>query len=343
MFGPIGPEFVMHMQAFESPEDLLADESFLAWYYQTDPGVVGQWEEWLRQDLSHKELVDKAVELLDELDLPEVAVPEAQIDAAEARLFERINLSASVVPIRRRGPWMAVAAAILLLGVAAWTLRAWINRKETLSTPYGQIAKTVLPDGTEVTLNAHSSLVYGHHWTEGSDREVWIKGEAFLHVAKKPLHDRFIVHTDHFDVIVTGTSFNVVNEGDLASVVLKEGHVTVRQNNCASGQCQEIKMEPGDQVRLEGTALVKQNVNPEGVIAWTDQKIEFDSATMADVARMIEQHYGVNVSIERSALLSYPVNGMLPNNNLNDLLKALSALYYKDLNIQREGDRIIIR
>jgi transmembrane sensor len=187
-------------------------------------------------------------------------------------------------------------------------------------------------------LNAHSSLVYGMHWSEGTDREVWIKGEVFLHVAKKPLHDRFIVHTDHFDVIVTGTSFDVVNREDAASVVLKEGHVTVRGEGG-----NQVKMEPGDEVQLEGTELVKQSVNPEGVIAWTNQMIAFDSATLADVAKMIEQHYGVRVSIERTALLSYPVNGLMRNDNLGELLKALSALYYKDLNIQREGDQIIIR
>jgi transmembrane sensor len=358
----------MDMHVFQSPEDLLADESFLAWYYKTDPGAMGEWTEWLNQSESHRVLAGEAVTLLEKLDLREIAVPQAQVDAAEARLLRQVGASvpsidASVplggtpisvgspeipetpeVPqISMRGKirrsWLA-AAAVVLLVVAGWTARHWLNGKNTLSTPYGQMAKSVLPDGTEVTLNAHSSLVYGRHWSEGTDREVWVKGEAFLHVAKKPLHDRFIVHTDHFDVIVTGTSFNVVNRDDASNVVLKEGHVTVR-----SDLGKEVKMEPGEQVQLEGKELVKQSVNPEGVIAWTDGKIEFDSATLADVVKMIERHYGARVTVEKAALLSYPVNGILPNNSLDDLLKALSALEYsyRDLNIEREGDRIIIR
>jgi transmembrane sensor len=393
----------MDMHAFESPEDLLADESFLAWYFKTDPGAVDKWQEQIDQSPSHRVLVDKAIELLEKLDLQEEPVSKAQIDAAEARLFRQIDASAPqgvkvesvedqgtesrvvgmeskvqgtkgrvigmegqipgtesrVVGMesrvlgteghaigmesrlgggKNRRTWMAAAAGVVILVAAGWGARTWMNRNETLSTPYGQIAKSVLPDGTEVTLNAHSSLLYGRHWSEGSDREVWVKGEVFLHVAKKPQHDRFIVHTDHFDVIVTGTSFNVVNREDVSNVVLKEGHVTVH-----SDRGEEVKMEPGDQVQLEGKDLVKQSVNPEGVIAWTDQKLEFDSATLADVVKTIEQHYGVRVTVEKAALLSYPVNGMLRNDSLNELLKALSALYYKDLNIQREGNQIIIR
>ena len=379
----------MDMHAFQSPEDLLADESFLAWYYKTDPGAVDKWQEQIGQSPSLRVLAAKAIELLEKLDLREMSVPQAQIDAAEARLFGQIDAlgraegatrkevtreevtreDASKVlqlpslapgelresrPRRKsRRTWMAAAAGVVLLVAAGWGAKTWMGRKKTLSTPYGQIAKSVLPDGTEVTLNAHSSLVYGLHWSEGADREVWVKGEVFLHVAKKPLHDRFIVHTDHFDVIVTGTSFDVVNREDAASVVLKEGHVTVRGNggNEVKGnevksnevKGNEVKMEPGDEVQLEGTELVKQSVNPEEVIAWTEEKIAFDSATLADVAKMIEQHYGVRVSIERTALLSYPVNGLMRNDNLGELLKALSALYYKDLNIRREGDQIIIR
>ncbi len=48
-------------------------------------------------------------------------------------------------------------------------------------------------------------------WKEGTSREVWLKGEAFFHVSKTPTKARFIVHTERFDVVVTGTQFNVMN------------------------------------------------------------------------------------------------------------------------------------
>ena len=37
-------------------------------------------------------------------------------------------------------------------------------------------------------------------------REVWLSGEAYFHVAKTPLKSRFIVHLNHFDIIVTARS-----------------------------------------------------------------------------------------------------------------------------------------
>lgn len=48
-------------------------------------------------------------------------------------------------------------------------------------------------------------------------------GEVFFHVRKTPLKSRFIVHREHFDIIVTGTQFNVSNRHGKDNVLLQEG------------------------------------------------------------------------------------------------------------------------
>jgi ferric-dicitrate binding protein FerR (iron transport regulator) len=95
-------------------------------------------------------------------------------------------------------------------------------------TAYGEIKEQQLPDATEVTVNANSRIICSKGWQDGKDREVWMKGEAFFHVRKTPLKSRFIVHTDHFAIIVTGTQFNAVNRGGRANVMLREGSVNLR-------------------------------------------------------------------------------------------------------------------
>ncbi|WP_162852762.1 FecR family protein [Dinghuibacter silviterrae] len=362
-----------------SLEDLLADESFLAWYRRSDATAFQRWQHELERDPARKAVADQAIVLLQQLDVKEVAIPEGQVSAAENKLFARIAgmpqgsgvpeseaaagsgapaeaahslagtaVAAQEIPapahvgptrvIRLRSwrTWVSAAACVLVVALAAWLDKNWISGKKTLDTPYGQIASVVLPDGTEATLNAHSSLTWRRKMREGEDREVWLKGEAYLHVAKKPEHERFIVHTDHFDVIVTGTHFNVssVEAGD--GVVLQEGSVTVRT---AKGE--EAKLQPGDQVQYRDGQLVRQTVNPDNVIAWTNLRVVFDNATLEDVLTMIRQHYGVKVRLDNPALLHSPVNGMLANDNLDVLFKALALA--NNLTIQKDGDQYVIR
>lgn len=333
----------MDMNGFQSPEDLLADESFLAWYYKTDATAFRRWEDLFSQDSSHKALAESAVEFLQRFDLEESPVPVAQIDAAEERLFGRISASASpaetpakVVRMRNWRVWVSTAACVLVVLLAAYLDKNWISGKKTLSTPYGQIARIVLPDSTVVMLNAHSILTYSKTWKEGSDREVWLKGEAFLHVSKKPLHDRFIVHAEHFDVIVTGTAFDVLSLPAKGQVALKEGSVTLQDD-----QGQELKMVPGDVVDVDGSRLVKQTVNPDDFTAWTDNKMDFDNTPISELIKMIQLHYGVKVEVSDPGLLNHTLNGIFPNDNLDVLLRSLEAT--KEYRIKKDGDRVVIQ
>lgn len=331
----------MDMNALQSPEDLLTDESFLAWYYKTDPEAVDLWEERLHKDLSSKALADSAIELIKGMDVQELPVPAAQLEAAEDRLFRHIDettvATAKVVKVQWRSwrVWVSAAAAVVVVFLAATLDKYWKGSKTTVNTTYGQMVQHTLPDGTEVTLNANSSFTYGRNWKEGSDREVWLKGEAFFHVTKTAEHDRFIVHTDHFDVIVTGTMFNVVSQPGDAGVMLKEGSVTLLDEHG-----REMKMTPGDDVVLKGDELVKQTVSPDDVIAWMDNKMHFDNTPLSEVIRMIEQHYGVKVEVADPALLNNTLNGTLPNDNLDVLLQALTAT--KEYKVAKSDDKIVI-
>jgi ferric-dicitrate binding protein FerR (iron transport regulator) len=236
-----------------------------------------------------------------------------------------------------RGRWIAAASVAVILVAAGLVWEKW-ESKPSVVTPYGKISSVVLPDGTEITLNAHSRLDYGKDWKEGRDREVWLTGEALFHVTKKPLHDRFIVHTDHFDVIVTGTIFNVVNIPDenQGGVLLKEGSVTIREEDG-----QELKMVPGDYVRLKDNRLLKQDTNQDDITAWTENKVDFDNTPFSEVIKMIQLHYGVKVEVSDPRLLSINLNGIFPNDNLDVLLKALEAT--KEFKVTKDGDKVVIQ
>ena len=63
-------------------------------------------------------------------------------------------------------------------------------------------------------------------WNDADGRQVWLEGEAYFQVQKKPSTvEKFIVHTRQVDVEVLGTRFNVNTRRQRAVVSLEEGKV----------------------------------------------------------------------------------------------------------------------
>ncbi len=97
------------------------------------------------------------------------------------------------------------------------------------------------------------------------------------------MKSRFIVHTDHFDVIVTGTRFNVVNRIGLDNVMLKEGSVIVHTDGGA-----ELKMIPGDFVEYNSDQLEKKVVKNDSLLAWREHKLMLDRTPLPELVRIIK-------------------------------------------------------
>ena len=308
---------------YNHTEDFINDESFVSWVFKTDTKDTAAWDAWLSDNPAKIKEANEARDILISLQVKDIPVSEQQLARAEERLRSSLQTNkaqSKVISINRKALWYA-AAAVLILSLA-FSLGIIFNspEKSKLATNYGQVQKNKLPDGTEVILNAHSTITYGKKWKEGTDREVWIKGEAFFHVKKTPTHDKFIVHTDAFDIEVTGTSFNVINNDGKSSVILKEGSVKIHRTGEA-----EIVMKPGDFVEFSNDQIQKKTVTKQDYIAWTDNKLVFDNTPLTEVANTIKQHYGVEVNLEGDNIGAERITGIMPNDNLDVLLEALNA------------------
>jgi len=332
---------------YKEPEDLLSDESFLSWFFKT--GVEGNafWDEWITGNPDHEKLAEQAIVILKTTVSAEMPIRAGQRQKAEDALFSKLNALSPVVdaapkpetmPLyrlfrdRRR---MVAAAIILLLGTGLWMTATYKGGSKDIKTTYGQISRQVLPDGTVVTMNANSRLRYKGDWKDGTDREVSLNGEAFFHVSRTPLKSRFIVHTDHFYIVVTGTQFNVVNRPGTENVLLKEGSVVV-------GTCKEneLTMKPGDFVVLGQEKPQRKVVQRDSLMAWQDHKLIFDKTPLRDLVTIIDNQYGVHVQLGDASIGDSTISAMLPNDNLEVLLRALQAT--SDFDIVREGDHVMI-
>lgn len=310
------------------PEDLLADESFLAWYFQSPRQPNDAWERWIKEAPGREELARQAIALLESTVLREKALPPGQLEQAEAALMQQIaatpmeRASAPVAHLsgHRNWRWIAAACIFALLAVSLLTLHIMSSGEQVLITQYGQLTIQQLPDGSEVTVNANSRIRYANNWHTGGNREVWMEGEAFFQVKKTLDHRRFVVHTDRFDVVVTGTQFNVVSRPGRANIMLHEGSVTLQAKDGS-----EVKMTPGDFVQWDINGLNKHLAQRDSVLAWKDRKLFFDKTPLRDVATIIEDQYGVKVHLADPSLGDSTITGIMRNNDLSTLLKALQA------------------
>lgn len=320
-------------------EELLSDESFVAWYFKTDARAVETWNKRLAVDPAQKKLADEAVQLLQSLRLKEQAVDAHRLQIAEQKLRKSLadqspnGVAAKRISMRSRMVWWAAAAVLVLAFVAIWQYNLR-SSQSAIQTAYGETRKEILPDGSVVMLNAHTTLQY-KRTAEGADREVWMNGEAFFQVKKTPQKTRFIVHTGHFDVVVTGTQFNVINRADKNNILLKEGSVIIR------GGGREIVMQPGDYVEYNMAGIQKKTVNNAPVLAWTDHKFIFENTPMKEVAASITELYGIKVALVGDSTANAPISGILPNDNLDVFLQSLQAL--PDFEVEQSANEIKIR
>lgn len=161
----------------------------------------------------------------------------------------------------------------------------------TLSTARGETYSVKLPDGTQVWLNAASSIRYAANFSMHTTREVELEGEAYFEVAKDEERP-FIVHTDRQQVKVLGTRFNVssyTDEPDLRTTLL-EGSVEINYQNT------NTLLYPGQQSNLsDGGILHIHKVDTEPIISWIHNEFMFDGDDIESVMRKLERWYNLKV------------------------------------------------
>ena len=206
----------------------------------------------------------------------------------------------------------------------------------TLTTPRGGQFKLTLPDGSEVWLNAASSIKYPTAFI-GNERKVEISGEAYFeiaHNAAKP----FKVSVNGMEVKVLGTHFNINAYNDEASVktTLLEGSVSLSEGGAVT------TLKPGQQAQLRngGNIKVINNVDIDQVVAWKNGYFSFNRSGLQTVMRQLARWYDVEISYE-GKIPERQFGGKIDrNSNLSEVLKILEE---SKVHFRIEEKKIIVR
>ncbi|CAN5845340.1 hypothetical protein BH24BAC1_BH24BAC1_06660 [soil metagenome] len=335
------------------PHDLLTDEYFQRWVAQPNRESNAFWTTWLLNHPEKREEVEEARRLLRELHFRE----DLPSEAARQRVWQQITAANAALDEEKPGQpevedsgfsyryWRGIAATLVGAVALVGLLLFYLNRPQDYlyQTGFAEVKSLVLPDGSRVMLNANSSLRVSDRWPAGQPREVWLSGEAFFSVAHTPDHQKFLVHaSEAVSVEVLGTEFNVYGREKGTRVVLTSGKVQL--NIQEAGATQQVLMQPGELVEVVKEAntytRTQKQVNPEKFTAWTERRIVFDNTPVEEMVTVLEDTYGLEITVEDPSLLQKRLWGSVPLGDAGEVLIGLEKTF--NWKVTRNGSKVRI-
>lgn len=300
-------------------------------------------ENWA-QDRQNRELFYGYLAMWEREHPQYVADPQAALERHRARMAQQneneVETEEFVAERRISSRYMMAASIAFLVLLGGWVFRGNLLYK-THTTAYGQTQTLKLEDGSQVVLNANSSLKVPRFGFGHRTREVYLTGEANFSVTHMANHQSFVVKTGRdFDVVVLGTEFVVNTRPAAAKVVLNKGKVQLRYQE---GNAQkQLTMKPGDLVTMEvgGKARLRQIAKPQNYAAWQDHRFVFEETTLKEVAQLFEDNFGIPVEIPETELAQWTLSGSFTANNAEELLETLTEA--ANLSYRKEENKIII-
>jgi ferric-dicitrate binding protein FerR (iron transport regulator) len=239
--------------------------------------------------------------------------------------------------------FVGIAASVVMVLSAGLFARFYTT---TVRVSAGEFASHTLPDGSEVHLNAATSISYHPYWWK-MNREVSLSGEAYFVVAKGK---KFTVDAVLGSTEVLGTEFNVYARSDDFVVLCEEGRVRV-SSDMALGATKEVVLTKGELAVLELNQLSKQNsdesvLTKEGVIgrkevlSWRTGRFIYNTTPLTKVLADLERYYDVDLTLSDEILKNAgDFSGAFERSiGIEQALELVCSVY--NLSYKKSGERV---
>lgn len=329
-----------------STEEFLEDPIFRDWVRRPDPIGDKFWADFLAQYPEQTEPLKSAQSTLSEMQNYFESTSHSMLPEQgkfRARLIETMEMEkAKHISSRHvnRNRLVAIAAGLfLLLGIAGLIWQQNSAQYVTYATGFEEWKTLTLPDASVVKLNANSEIRLAEEWTEGEDRRVWLKGEAFFEVEKKPQTGvTFTVITDDLSIEVLGTSFNVHSRGEQTNVFLEEGKIKLALDG------HEKILAPGDLLTYSSRKNVvteQYKASASKHISWKDGTLILRNTPSTEILKKIQEIYGVAIVIESEKVKGQIKTVGVPMDKLEIAIPILERTL--DAKITHVGSKLIIK
>lgn len=235
---------------------------------------------------------------------------------------------------------IAATAVIFILSGATIYLAGNINKYEypfIVKIESGQKANVILPDNSNVRLNADTHLEYDLN--DKKQRKVYLSGEAFFKVEKDEKRP-FIVDMGELQIEVLGTSFNVqtYENEDFIETSLVEGSVKLSGKRLLTN----YYLKPMEQMiyyKNDGSLKIIP-LDSDIELGWMADRLVFNSEPLNKVIHQIERWYGVTIDLQCPEIKNDLMSGSFYKEELKDVLEAIRIQYDVKYSM-REGHIII--
>jgi ferric-dicitrate binding protein FerR (iron transport regulator) len=222
------------------------------------------------------------------------------------------------------------AVALFFIGIPLATIFYGNEKNETVNhlTAKSEIKNILLPEGSQVILNANSSISYSEDFKQ--NRKLKLIGEAFFKVVKNP-KSPFVVETSQFKTKVLGTSFNVkAYPNTINTVSVVTGKVEVNSKENLAWKSILIKNQWISIKKQEAPQL--SNDDAKDFNAWTKNILIFQNSSLRETAITLENQFNVTIVFEKQELEELRITGKFKEENLNNILNSIALV--KQLEIQ---------
>lgn len=230
----------------------------------------------------------------------------------------------------------------------------------TLTTPRGGQYRITLPDGSNVWLNAASTLRYPLRF-DHSERIVELTGEAYFevrnienldvpepnsppqnpHAATRGVnHIPFLVKTENQVVEVLGTQFNIsaYTEDLEIKTTLLEGVIRVEKEETK----ESLLLAPGEQSTLGNGRFTKSAVDTQPFSSWKSGIFHFNNTSLENVMKQLARWYDVEIkyteAVDKGELYGGTISRDTPLSKVLYMLQAVG-----DVQFEIKGKQIILQ
>lgn len=257
----------------------------------------------------------------------------AMKDAMKAEIFDVI--APKKQPSLRWMWWPAAAAAAILVIVLLVNREAAPVYVTARAPAGGGIVRVQLPDQSEMWLEPGTAVRY----LKDFNRQVVLEdGMAFFSVQTQSGNPFLVSAPGGIQVKVLGTGFTVKKYAQLPNVEVAVNSGAVQVADSMGGI---TVLKAGQQISFRSVISTGKRV--DGVVAdWRTGDLTVTDASMAEVARILEDRYGLEVTFDAGHFSAYRLTLRIGREDtaadVLDMLKDISGIKYT-----RTGDTVIIQ
>ena len=337
---------------------------------KSDEDVLLQWIKDNRYELKEFSEIRRIWKLtgwIDELN-------ENNIEKEWQRLLQKVEREQKNHRNHQFWYWVPRIAAVFILGaVFSQVISYYFNEKsesrlvyQEIVSPKGSKSVITLPDGSNIWLNAGSTIRYSSDFGK-KKREVFLSGEAFFKVVSNK-SKAFIVNASDLSIKAYGTAFNVKSYPDENTVetTLIEGSVGVTRVSVKNKKNDEVILEPNQRVvyfrpveqveteakedikdntgfksgekvdteRQKLTYMITKGIDPESFTSWKEGNLVINSETLGELAVTLERKYDMKIHFESEKLKELKFTGSLKNETIEQVIEAIGIAAHINYKIE---------